>query len=190
MTQKNGFRVLVVCVALLGVTFSSAGCLFPPVAAPVDLDPLPREGEGLRETPQIFAQEVFQETASGSIDGGLTVQDETLGVQQHVFDLPPRLDIITMVLEWDHGIYDLDLHALLLEDPNQAQVPNWQDNNTEGSLGDPDSPAALNISDRPLIHFETPSQLRVKVTAEAAVDVPYTLTVRATYLVPVETGSA
>lgn len=164
----------------------SPGCLFPPVGAPVDVPDPGDDPEG-PQGPTVYRQMQYQNTTTGRIEAGISQMDVREGGMPHAFDLPPRLDAIRLVLDWDDEVYDLDLSARLLTDPEDPDDASWEGENETGTIGEPDSPAKLSVTDRSQIQWDHPTQLRVNVYAEAGVDVEYTLTVSATYLVPAGT---
>lgn len=183
-------RQACLAVAVLSVSLL-AGCLFPPVQPPVDppsgTDPMEEPtNESSVPRPPVFAQRVNQSSDAGRIDTGATLPGGMhYGAGLHVFDLPPRMVALRVVLDWDHNVYDLDLNARLLTDPEDLDDASWEASNQEGGLGDPDSPAVVETTDRSRITFEGNTQLRVNVTTESANDVAYTVTVHYTYLVQV-----
>lgn len=180
---------LALAFALLSAALLS-GCLFPPVQPPVEAPPTttgPEEpgNESVPSGPPVFLQRNNQSSEAGRIDTGASLPGGMHhGAMLHVFDLPERVVALRVILDWDHDVYDLDLGARLLTDPEDPDNATWEAENGEGSTGDPQSPSTVETADRSRITFEAPTQLRVNVTTESAADVAYTVTVHYTYLVP------
>lgn len=176
------------CWFVLFLAVSTSGCLFPPVDV-VQSEPGlgPEDPSGPDPVP-VFEQRIYQNTTTGTIDAGFAhpVMGMEHGSQPHPFDLPTRLDAVRISLDWEDDVYDLDVRARLLLDPSDPESASWEGENTTGETGAPGSPTVLEVTDRSQIRFEEPTQLRVEVLAKAGADLSYTLTVRATYLVPAE----
>jgi hypothetical protein len=169
---------------LLAVAVVLSGCFFPPIAPAGDVEP---QDEVVVSHPQVplFEQQTYQRSETGAVSAGAYVP---LGVAHggmpHIFDLPQRVILIHIELDWNHTVADLDLSAeLRLPTANGTEVT-WSEENREGDTGAPDNPVEIFVTDRALITFGDMTRLRITVSAKAGVDVPYTLSVRAIHLVP------
>ncbi len=182
--SRSGYRYTS-CLFVLLLTIPTSGCLFPPVDV-VESEPgIDPQDPGGQPVP-VFEQRTYQNTTTGNIDAGLANSQMEHGINLHPFDLPARLDAVRIILDWEDEVYDLDVAARLILDPDDPDEASWEDENRTGDVGAPDSPTFLGVTDRSRIAFDEPTQLRVSVLAKAGIDLEYTLTVRATYLVPAE----
>lgn len=180
LPTHSGLLVLVVLLFLL-----TPGCLFPPVAPPVDEgpeEPRPPEPSPGPEEPGPEPVERRQDwTQSGTIDRGASVAGTSSETDTHTVRLPPHITSLTVRLEWDdEGTYDLDLHVEALLRGEQV----WSVSETEGEVGDPDGPIESTFSDLPFFDEDEEVSLNVVIEAKGAVNVRYLAYVEWTHWTP------
>lgn len=175
---------------LLALVILLGGCLFPPVEPGGD-DGDPRREDGGAGDPDpeppvdpgdwVRREDGWEEV--GQMERAASAGGVPVGQEVHEFRLPPRVQELTLRLEWEAAMEeDLDVRFELRDGGRSL----WNHSVTDGQTGDPDRPIVAKFVEIPEIDAENETLLMATVTAKVAYDTPFTVSVHVWYLEPSE----